>query len=328
MSLDLRGVGDGSELPGKGPYADGGEKLSKVKAPAGSGPVGSDRDCFTLAQLERDSLVLEEMYPKPEDQVALRRRNPLSQPGVQKDEEVRKFASARSGRLIPFFRDAMVDTGIRGEECWVTSCFSQEKIVRDQDWLERMHSVIQWLLPTITKSLAQPESPYLTEEIIEAFDKNRGLTDTLAEHAKSVLPCWGMKVDEWNRSVKATSDYPEIMLQLLHGHHGLLRINRFFDSLLTFESFKSGKPNDWLPQGVWRVLSDPKLFALLKKKEEGERDWQYRRDTGSELCETFLDSAHKFWLPMLQERDPDENWKCELPSPKRGGVPLRSVEEN
>jgi len=80
--------------------------------------------------------------------------------------------------------------------------------------LEEVHDYIQWLFPLPTRSGAQPDSPVLTEEDIEAIRADHGVAATL-EHA----------TDRLIRFYRNTSGW------LCGQDHNHLRITRIIRSL-------------------------------------------------------------------------------------------------
>ena len=103
------------------------------------------------------------------------------------------------------------------------------------DALEQAHDYIQWLFPLDEPSRAQPASPVLTPEAVEAIRRSPLATGRLLRSAQIMAAFYGFEVtragSEW-RVTRAPSFEVRRRVWLTPGNHNYLRQTRILRSLL------------------------------------------------------------------------------------------------
>jgi len=105
------------------------------------------------------------------------------------------------------------------------TCFSR---------LERRHGYIQWLFPTVKRSVNNTFAPSLTAADIDAFHKSDSMRARLLEAYVMMLHFFGIDIEAGTgRLVRLNGHYQDRFENLCTKRHNYLRITRIMDSLTT-----------------------------------------------------------------------------------------------
>jgi hypothetical protein len=124
-------------------------------------------------------------------------------------------------------------------------------LAKDDDWLERSHTHIQWLFPLTEPSRAVPSSPVLSGSDIASFRGSEGLRANLRASFDRMLEFYGLlKCESIETGCPLIAKHPVLWVDrkfswVQPGDHNHLRLTRIMKSM--------------------RLLGEPELADALKE---------------------------------------------------------------
>ncbi|MFB2879460.1 opioid growth factor receptor-related protein [Floridanema aerugineum] len=131
-----------------------------------------------------------------------------------------------SGDILAFYLGQQPDSrGRMIEEIWLW----------DYGKLESTHDYIQWLFPLTERSNFNRNAPVLTEEVIAAFNNDKGLRLRLFKSFSVMLKFYGLQCSKWDSpsiEVSKSEEYDQRKEKWINPrNHNYLRITRILTSL-------------------------------------------------------------------------------------------------
>lgn len=139
---------------------------------------------------------------------------------------VNELINQPSGDILAFYSGQQPDSrGRMLEEIWA---WNYER-------LESTHDYIQWLFPLRERSRFNRNAPVLNEEIVAAFNNDKGLRLRLFKSFKVMLKFYGLQCSKWDSPSVEVSKSEEYELRkekwINSRNHNYLRITRILTSL-------------------------------------------------------------------------------------------------